>query len=347
MRYGQERLRKLLQPEEVRGNFSGTVHGIASLDRAGPGELSFLSNGKYTALVPNCRASILLLPKDYVGEPPPGGAYFLLENPSLAIGILCEEIERKRNCPPKPGVHPSAVLSETAKIHPSASVGPFCVIGREVCIGARCRIGSHCTIGDRCFLGEDILLHPQVTLYPDCAIGDRCIIHSGAVVGSDGYGYVWEKGKQQKLPHVGRIVVAEEVEIGANCCIDRARFAETTIGAGTKLDNLVQIGHNVSIGKNCLLVAQSGVAGSTELGDGVVLGGQVGIAGHLKIGSGVQIAAQSGVTADLPPRSVVRGTPALPLGIAGRLYVYWKYLPELFRRVEKLEKGQENVPHQL
>jgi UDP-3-O-[3-hydroxymyristoyl] glucosamine N-acyltransferase len=338
VRYGQERLRELLQPKEVRGNFSGAVCGIASLDRAERGDLSFLANGKYAPLVPNCRASVILLPSDYVGEPPPDGAYFLLENPSLALGILCEEIDREKERPPEPGIHPSVVLSGTAEIHPSAAIGPFCVIGDGVHIGPRCRIGSHCAIGDRCRLGEDVLLHPRVTLYRDCTVANRCILHSGAVIGSDGYGYVWERGRHRKLPHVGRTSLAADVEIGANCCIDRARFAETAIGMGTKVDNLVQIGHNVFVGENCLLVAQSGVAGSTELGDGVVLGGQAGIAGHLKIGPETQIAAQSGVTANLPPKSIMRGTPALPLGTAGRLYVYWKYLPELFRRVETLEK---------
>ncbi|MDR2664572.1 MAG: UDP-3-O-(3-hydroxymyristoyl)glucosamine N-acyltransferase [Puniceicoccales bacterium] len=338
MQYTEEQLRGLLRPEGVRGKFSGIIRAIAALDRAREGELSFLSNGKYAQLVTKSRASIILVPKDYGGEPPSGAAYFLLDSPSLALGTLCEAIEREIERPPAAGIHSSTVVAETAEIHPSASVGPFCAIGDGVRIGPRCQLGSHCAIGDRCQLGEDVRLHPRVTLYRDCTVGDRCILHSGAVIGSDGYGYGFEKNRHRKLAHVGRTVLGPDVEVGANSCIDRARFAETAIGAGTKLDNLVQIGHNVTVGENCLLVSQCGIAGSTELGDWVVMGGQVGIAGHLKIGSGTQIAAQSGVSTDLPPRSIVRGTPAFPLGIAGRLYVYWKHLPELFRRVEKLEK---------
>jgi UDP-3-O-[3-hydroxymyristoyl] glucosamine N-acyltransferase len=168
----------------------------------------------------------------------------------------------------------------------------------------------------------------------------RCIIHGGAVIGGDGYGYLTEGSKHRKLAHIGRVVLEEDVEIGANCTIDRARFSETRIGSGTKVDNLVQIAHNVTVGRGCLLVAQAGIAGSTHLGDYVILAGQSGVAGHVTVGSGSQVAAQGGVASNLPPNSVVRGSPSMPLALANRYYVLRKRIPELFRRVERLEKGR-------
>jgi UDP-3-O-[3-hydroxymyristoyl] glucosamine N-acyltransferase len=266
-------------------------------------------------------------------------AYLGCKNPSLALARICEELERQLEKTFLPGIHPLAVIAPTAAIHVSASIGPFCEIGDRVTIGEDVRIESHCAIGPRCVISRGVRLHPRVTLYRDCELGERVIVHSGAVIGCDGYGYVPVDGKQRKLAHVGRTRIGEDVEIGANVTIDRARFAETRIGSGTKIDNLAHIAHNVTTGKDCLIVAQVGIAGSTELGDRVVLGGQVGVAGHLSIGSETQVGAQGGVASNLPAGSRVRGTPAMPISLANRFYVLRKRIPELFHRVDSLEEA--------
>jgi UDP-3-O-[3-hydroxymyristoyl] glucosamine N-acyltransferase len=325
-------------PVEVRGNFCGTLVSIAQLDLAEAGDISFLGNAKYARLVPTSSASVIFLPRNYCGEPSPGAAYLIVDDPSLAIDALCKYIEQSLVSDVSDSMAGPSAISPSAKIHSTASVGPFCAIGDSVSIGPRCSIGSHCSIGPRCSLGEDVILHARVTLYRDCAIGNRCIIHSGAVIGCDGYGYSSGPNGHKKLTHVGKVVLGDDVEIGANSTIDRARFAETSIGSGTKLDNLIQIGHNVSVGKNCLLVAQCGIAGSTALGDGVILAGQSGVAGHIKIGSGAMVAAQCGVASDLEPNSAVRGTPSMALGKANRFYVLRERMPELFRRVDRIEE---------
>ncbi|MDR3317074.1 MAG: UDP-3-O-(3-hydroxymyristoyl)glucosamine N-acyltransferase [Puniceicoccales bacterium] len=337
MRYDQEELEKLLSPEIVKGRCWAAITGISSLESANLGDLSFLSNGKYASLVSHSRASILLLPQNFSGEPPEGVAYFFLPDPSMALGKLCAAVEGDRKISLPSGVHPTAIVAATANIHPTSSIGPFCVLGEEVTVGPSCTIGSHCTIGPRCTVGEGVRFHPRVTLYCDCTVGARSIIHSGAVLGSDGYGYSPEADGHRKLPHIGGVIIEEDVEIGANSCVDRARFAMTRIGKGTKIDNLVQIAHNVEIGQNSLLVAQVGIAGSTKIGEWVVLAGQAGVAGHLTVGSRVRVAAQGGVSSDVADDTVVRGTPAMPIGEANRFFVLRRRIPELFRRVEAIE----------
>ncbi|MDR3117416.1 MAG: UDP-3-O-(3-hydroxymyristoyl)glucosamine N-acyltransferase [Puniceicoccales bacterium] len=339
MEYSMERLLELLHPTAVLGHFAGTIRGVASLELAREGDLAFLDSRRYAARVAESRASILLLPESFAEKPRPGVAHFLLPNPSQAMNLFCMELERGQSRPMAAGIHPTAIVDADATVHPSATVGPYCTIDGETRIGANAVVQSHCTIGPRCHIGESARLHPRVCLYQDVEVGARCVIHSGAVIGKDGYGYASEGDRLYKLAHVGRVVLEEDVEVGANCTIDRARFSETRIGSGTKMDNLVHIGHNVTLGKNCAIVAQVGIAGSTRLGDSVALGGQVGIAGHISIGAGSMVAAQAGVTGNLPPGSIVRGTPAMPLALANRYFVLRKRVPELFRRVEFLEKN--------
>ncbi|MDR2029868.1 MAG: UDP-3-O-(3-hydroxymyristoyl)glucosamine N-acyltransferase [Puniceicoccales bacterium] len=346
MDYSVDQLVALLQPRAVRGNFFGKIRGIASLEQAKEGDLSFLDNPRYVAHVANSQASVLLLPESYDGKPQPNAAHLIVANPSLALGQLCKEVERERSRPAVAGIHPTALVDATASVHATASIGPYCVVEADVLIAAHAVVLAHCTVGPRCRVGESSLLHPKVCLYQDTEIGAGCIIHGGAVIGCDGYGYATtENGMHHKLAHIGRVVLEDGVEVGANCTIDRARFAETRIGAGTKIDNLVQIGHNVMVGKSCLIVAQVGIAGSTRLGDGVVLAGQVGVAGHISIGAGSQVAAQGGVASNLPPNSIVRGTPAMPLALANRYFVLRKRIPELFRRVENLEREMASDGH--
>lgn len=340
MCYSVDRLAALLKPSRIEGDFSGTVRNIRSLESAEANDLTFLSNAKYYHFVPRSRASVILLPEDYEGKPSENQTFFLLKNPSFALAEICAELESATAKPFPPGVHPTALVSATARVADTAHVGPHCVIDGGAQVGEFSILEANCVVGPNCELGEGCHLFPNVTLYADSCLGNRVRIHSGTVIGCDGYGYATIDGVHRKLPQIGSVVIEDDVEIGSNVTIDRARFDETRIGAGTKIDNLVQIGHNVRVGRACLLVAQCGIAGSTVLGDGVVLGGQVGIAGHITIGDGTQIGAQSGTAKSLPAGSLVRGTPAMEIGQANRFYVLRKRLPDLFRRVEALEKNQ-------
>ncbi len=236
-------------------------------------------------------------------------------------------------------IHPTSVVDPSAKISPSAHIGPFCLIQKEAVIGDNTVLQSHVFIGNHVSVGKDCLMRPHVSIMDYSRIGNRVKIHNGAVIGSDGYGYVPLNGRFEKLPHIGCVVIEDDVEIGSNTTVDRARFSETKIGEGTKIDNLVQIAHNVQIGKHCLLISQVGISGSTVLEDEVILAGQVGVAGHLKIGKGAKAAGQAGILEDVPPQGIVRGCPALPFQYESRLNMLYRQLPDLYKRVRNLEKG--------
>ncbi len=241
-------------------------------------------------------------------------------------------------CAFAPGIHPSSVCAKSAEIDPAAHIGPLCVIGEKVKIGPKAvlRGGNH--VADNTVIGADTQLFPNVVLYSQTQIGRRVRIHGGAVIGADGFGYVPDAGVHRKIPQVGQVIIHDDVEIGANVTIDRGALGPTIIGKGTKIDNLVQIAHNVVIGENCLIVAQVGIAGSTKIGNNTTLAGQAGITGHLKIGNGVIVAAQSGVMHDIPDGGKWLGAPAQPDRQAKRQMIAVQQLPELIRRVNELER---------
>jgi UDP-3-O-[3-hydroxymyristoyl] glucosamine N-acyltransferase len=326
-----------VKPSGRRGDFVAKVTGIASLEEAQTGDLSFLGNSKYRQAVAQSRASILLLPADYDGEPGPGQLYLLCDNPSAALGMVCSRIEQQLWPKPVSGVHSSAVIDDSAKVDPSATIGPLCVIEAGAVIGPDSHLQARNFVGRNASIGEDCWLMPGVVLGAECRLANRVRLHSGVVIGSDGFGYEFVQGRHQKVPQIGIVEVGDDVEIGANSTIDRARFSRTVIGEGTKIDNLVQVAHNVVIGKHCILCAQVGVAGSTVLEDYVVLGGQAGVAGHLRIGKGVKAGGQAGITTDIEPGQFVIGYPAAPYMNERRLQVLHRRLPELFKRVDALE----------
>jgi UDP-3-O-[3-hydroxymyristoyl] glucosamine N-acyltransferase len=338
MNFSQDELTDLLQPTSISGGYTGTICGIAALDRAQNGDVAFLGNRKYLPQLKQSMASIILVPCELDSLPRENQAYFKVPNPSWAFAKICAVIERERTPPLPRGIHPTAVIDPMVAISPDSSVGAFAVIEGDVTIEAGVIIGAQSFIGRGCHIGANSCLKPRVTLYAHCRVGKNVTIHSGAVIGSDGFGYETVEGVHCKIPHIGIVIIEDDVEIGANSTIDRARFAETRIGRGTKVDNLVQIGHNVHMGNGCLIVAQTGIAGSTTLGNYVVLAGQVGVVGHISIGDGTQIAAQAGVSKDIPAGSVLRGTPAMPVNKANRFYVLRAQIPELFRRVDALEQ---------
>lgn len=326
---------------EAVGDFSGEITGIASLSGAGEGDLSFLGNHKYRSAVADSKASVILLPMDYTGEPADDQTYLKVENPSFALAMICREIERLLMPLPAPGVHPSAVVHPEAEISPQAAIGPLCVVEAGAMVGAAV-LESHVHVGKEAKIADGAYLFPNVAVGSYCEIGERNRLLAGCVVGSDGYGYEFVDGAHQRVPQVGKVVTAADVDIGANTTIDRARFGSTYIGEGTKIDNQVQIAHNVRIGKHCLLVAQVGISGSTELGDGVVIGGQAGVAGHLRIGDGAMVAGGAAIVKSVPAGSKMRGSPATEMALHNRIIVLQRKLPELFKRFDQLEKSIES-----
>ena len=327
----------ITQPLAIRGETSEVVRGLASLAAAGPGDLSFLSNPKYKSEVPATRASVVLLPVGYSGEPLPGQLFLLVENPSVALARVCARIERLLWPAPLAGVHPSAVVAPGAMIAPTATIGPLCVVEAGAQIGERVHLQAQVFVGREARIGDDSWLMPGVVLASECVLGRRVRVQPGAVIGSDGFGYEFSQGRHEKVPQVGHVAVGDDVEIGANSTIDRARFSRTEVGEGTKIDNLVQIAHNVVIGKHCLICSQVGISGSTQLADFVVLGGQAGLAGHLAIGKGAKVGGGAAVTADVPAGIFVNGSPAIPLQLERRLVVLQRRLPNLFKRVDAIE----------
>lgn len=328
----------IVQPLSVKGSTAATVSGIASLGSARAGDLSFLGNPKYKTEVATTAASIVLLPADYAGEPAAGQQFLFVEKPSVALARLCARIEQLLWPKPAPGIHPTALVAADARVAATATVGPFCIVESGADIGERTHLEAQVFIGRRARVGADCWFMPRVTVATECIIKDRVRIQPGAVIGSDGFGYEFVAGRHEKVPQVGHVVLENDVEIGANSTLDRARFSRTVVGEGTKVDNLVQIAHNVVIGKHCLICAQVGISGSTTLEDYVVLGGQAGIAGHLTIGKGCKADGQTGVNSDLAPGSFVKGSPCMPYNFEQRFNVLKKKLPDLFKRVDALEE---------
>ena len=288
---------------------SAKISGAAALAEALPGEVTFFGNPKYLAQLRTSRATVALVPLAFSEEVP--ALCIRCENPTLAFSKVVE-----RFAPPPvrfaPGIHPTAVTAEGVQLGANVSIQPYAVIEKGASIGAGTIIGAHSTIGQDTQIGSDCHIHPQVTVGHRCKIGNRVILFAGAVIGSDGFGYELQNGRQVKISQIGIVQIDDDVEIGANSNVDRARFGRTWIGEGTKIDNLVQVGHNVVIGKHCILCGGTGVAGSTKIGDFVTLAGQVGTVGHVQIGDGVIVGAQSGVSKSLPANGVYMGTPAIP-----------------------------------
>ncbi len=315
------------------GDASQVLKGFAPADRAQPGDLTFAENENYFARAEQSAASAII-----VDGPFTSSQKVLIRVPNSRIAFAKVLPLFFPEPAFAPGIHPTAIIPATAQVHPTAYLGPYCVLGENVRVGPRCvlRGGNH--VGANCQLGEEVHLFPNATLYPDTEVGHRVRIHSGSVIGADGFGYVNDAGVHRKVPQIGKVILGDDVEIGANVTIDRGALGPTVIGKGTKIDNLVQIGHNVIVGEHCLIVSQAGVAGSAKLGNYVIIAGQVGIAGHLKIGDRASVAAQSGVMHDIPAGQKWIWTPAQPDRQAKRQMLALMELPDLLRRFQALEK---------
>ncbi len=335
--FSADELASLCGASRVEGSTTEPIRGIASLAQARPGDLTFLGNPKYRSAVAGTQGSAVIVPEDHPGSPAANQVFLRVANPSLALARVCRRLEQELWPRPAPGVHPSAVVDPTARLGADVTLGPLCVVDAGAVIGDRAWLETGSYVGRNGRIGADSRLFPGVKVLAECVVGERVILQAGVVVGSDGFGYETVRGRHEKVPQVGNVTIGNDVEIGANSTIDRARFHTTLIGEGAKLDNLVQVGHNVVIGRHCIVCAQVGISGSTTIEEYVVLGGQAGLAGHLSVGRGSKVDGQSGVNSDLAPGSFVKGTPCLPYNLEQRLNVLRKRIPELFKRVDALE----------
>jgi UDP-3-O-[3-hydroxymyristoyl] glucosamine N-acyltransferase len=319
---------------EVVGDGSYLIRSIAPIESAGPNEVAYTTDSKRLGREGDITAGALICPRDVEGL---DCVLIRMDEPKTGFALAMQHFHPRKHA--NMGVHPNAWVSPTAEIGEGANVYPGAYVGNRARVGARTDIMPGCFVGDDAVVGEEVLLHANVTVYHECVVGDRVIIHSGTVIGSDGYGFATTgKGEHVKIPQVGNVVIEDDVEIGAQCAIDRAIFGSTTIGKGAKLDNLVQIAHNVQIGPGCLIVAQVGIAGSSSVGHHCILAGQVGIVGHIKIGDQVIVGAQAGVSNDLPGGQTYLGSPARPMTEAKKLMVMQARLPQMRKDIKELKK---------
>lgn len=328
---------------EIVGDGSIVITGVAGIKEAVEGDITFLANPKYSPLIDTTRASAIITSREVEKVPKP---IIRTENPSLAFAKIISLAAPNEARHPK-GIHPSAVIGKDVALGKDVAIGPYAVIEDGVSIGDKTIIYAGCFIGHHTKIGSDTLIYPNVSIRESIIIGSRVIIHSGTVIGSDGFGFATIKGLHHKIPQIGIVEIGDDVEIGANVTIDRARFDKTIIGSGTKIDNLVQIAHNVGIGENSIIVAQAGISGSTVIGKNVTLAGQAGLVGHITIGDGAVVAAQGGVTKSVPPNTIVSGYPARPHDKAKRINACVQNLPRLYEQVTELKKKIQDLETKL
>ena len=330
---------------ELVGDAHLRVSGVATLEDAQPGQVSFLSNPKYERLLDSTRASVVVVRPDQTGHDLPN--LIRTADPYAAITALIVEIHgyrQHRRVQPDPQrclIDPTATIGQNASIYPGATIDQHATVGRNAVLYPGCYVGPRCRIGDDC------VLYPNVVIYDDCVLGNRVTVHAGTVIGEDGLGYAPIGGKWVKIPQIGHVEIGDDVEIGANCAIDRATLGKTVIGSGTKFSDLIAIGHGSQIGHDCLFVAQVGLAGSVTVGDHVTMAGQAGVVGHITIGQDATIAAKAGVTHSVPAGETVLGQPAVPITEAKRRLVHVAHLPELQRTVKRLEKEVARLSAEL
>lgn len=328
---------------EVVGDAGVVITGICGIKEAKPGDLTFVANPKYLSLMEQTQASAIITSKEIESAPKP---IIRTENPSLAFARMVSLIAPNES-PHFSGIHKTAIIGQNVKLGKDIAIGPYVIVEDNAAIGDRTIIYAGCYIGHHAVIGSDGLIYPGVSIRERITIGDRVIIHSGTVIGSDGFGFATIKGLHHKIPQIGTAIIEDDVEIGANVTIDRARFDKTVIGRGTKIDNLVQIAHNVIVGENCIIVAQAGISGSTALGKNVLLAGQAGLVGHITIGDGVVVAAQAGVTKSIPANTKVSGYPAKPHDTAKKVNACLQRLPQLVEKVKELEKKIAELQEKL
>ena len=327
---------------KVDGDANAAVSTFAKIEEAGPGALTFLANPKYTHFIYDTKATIVLVNNEFEAEQPVAATLIRVSDPYSSLAKLLELASTAMR-PAKTGIEQPCHISDGVEVPEGCYVGAFAYIGHGVKLGKNVKIYPQSYIGDGCEIGDDTIVYAGVRVYHGCRIGSRCILHSGAVIGADGFGFAPDaNGVYHKIEQIGIVEIDDDVEIGANTTIDRSTMGRTYIGRGVKLDNLIQVAHNVEIGHDTAMASQVGIAGSTKIGSNCMFGGQVGISGHITIGDGTHIGAQSGIPKSVAAGSRIMGSPALPIGDFGRLCAYQKNLGELFAKVRELESKLNN-----
>lgn len=326
---------------KIEGNEDATVHTFAKIEEGTSGAISFLSNPKYTHYIYNTQSSIVLIDEDLKLDKPVQTTLIRVKNAYDSVAKLLQLYESTK--PRKTGIHPMANIAKTAKIGENAYIGPFAYIGENVVIGNNTQIFPHAVVLENASVGSECIIYPHATVYHNCKIGNRVILHAGSVIGADGFGFAPSKDGYDKIPQIGIVTIEDDVEVGANTCVDRSTMGSTYVRKGVKLDNLVQIAHNTDIGEHTVMSAQVGVAGSTKVGQWCMFGGQVGIAGHITIGDKVFLGAQSGAPGSIKDNQQLIGTPPMKERAYFRSQAIFRKLPELYKEINNLKEEVERL----
>ena len=335
MKFSAKQIAEFIQGTIV-GDENATVHTFAKIEEGIPGAISFLSNPKYTSYIYDTQSSIVLVNKDFEPEREIKATLIKVDNAYESLAKLMTLYEQSH--PKRTGIDPLAYVAPTAKIGENVYLAPFACVGDHAEVGDNTELHPHATVGRNAKVGKNCILYTNSNVYHDCIVGDNCILHSGSVIGADGFGFAPTPNGYDKIPQIGIAILEDDVEIGANTCVDRATMGATIIRKGVKLDNLIQVAHNVEIGSNTVIASQTGIAGSTKVGEWCMFGGQVGIAGHIKIGDKVNLGAQSGVPGSIKSGQSLIGTPPIEMKNFFKSSAVFKKLPEMYMELNNLKK---------
>ena len=344
MEFSAKQIAEFIQGTIV-GDENATVHTFAKIEEGVPGAISFLSNPKYTPYIYDTQSSIVLVNNDFIPEKEVKATLIKVNNAYESLAKLLNLYEMSK--PKKTGIDPLAYIAPTAKIGENVYIAPFACVGDNAEIGDNTSLHPHATVGSGAKVGNDCILYPHATVYHDCRIGNNCILHAGSVIGADGFGFAPSPEGYEKIPQIGIVILEDNVEIGANTCIDRATMGATIIRKGVKLDNLIQIAHNVEIGSHTVMASQVGIAGSTKVGEWCMFGGQVGVAGHITVGNRVNMGAQSGVNGSVKDGKALIGTPPIEFKNYFKSSAVFKKLPDMYLELASLKKELEELKKQL
>ena len=344
MKFSAKQIAEFIQGTIV-GDENATVHTFAKIEEGIPGAISFLSNPKYTSYIYDTQSSIVLVNKDFEPEREIKATLIKVDNAYESLAKLMTLYEQSH--PKRTGIDPLAYVAPTAKIGENVYLAPFACVGDHAEVGDNTELHPHATVGRNAKVGKNCILYSNSNVYHDCIVGDNCILHSGSVIGADGFGFAPTPNGYDKIPQIGIAILEDDVEIGANTCVDRATMGATIIRKGVKLDNLIQVAHNVEIGSHTVIASQTGIAGSTKVGEWCMFGGQVGIAGHIKIGDKVNLGAQSGVPGSIKSGQSLIGTPPIEMKNFFKSSAVFKKLPEMYMELNNLKKELEELKKQL
>ena len=345
MEFSVEQIASFLHGEVV-GDGTIKVSNLSKIDDGKPGTLSFLANSKYTHHIYDTKASAVLVRRDFIPEQEVKTTLIKVDDPYACLALLLNMVDQATR-PQKSGIEDNAYIADSATLGEDVYVGAFAYISNNVSIGSNSKIYPQSYIGDNVKIGTNCIIYPGVKIYHNCVIGNNVIIHAGTVIGSDGFGFAPQNGEYVKIAQIGNVIIEDNVEIGSNTSIDRATMGSTVVKRGAKLDNLIQVAHNVEVGESTVMAAQVGIAGSTKIGKHCMIGGQVGFAGHITIGDNVNIGAQSGIPNSVESKSNLLGYPAIPIKEFARQVVLVKRLPEINSSIKELQKEIEKLKAQL